>query len=658
MFINPINNTYAGEPLFDIRLALGEPSFPSQIGWYDPPVTRFMSITNKTNTPMTIKYILPTNFTIDSQNSNCNNSLVPNESCQLAVVFNPNKQGHFKGTIQVCGQGGIWCSVDPIGFDVTVTNNDIISTQCNKIQSRPFATLDCLSSYTYAQNFYNFISRVLNTTEPASNQFFYYYQHTPSTDETTTPCLQARQSGVPLDPLIQGGGEPLCTLMGYATSNSAEDATTSKLFPPYLTMLLGTTYPILPHTTPLDELTTLLATFGRPAMDPSIQKLGYNGYVDFLNNYYIQQRATPYADCGTSAVCQSIYYLPYATNTTNLQIWPPDNINYWGSSGGGGSGAGYQIEAFRPGSTIHYTLFSGGGGGGGGNTTPEGLETPPTTLINAGSGGGGGSQFSDCYVTNQGNLNGLGLGAGTGSGISTIEGHEVTYQPPPATDYSYYPPVAHPSWNDNTILTTYGSNLSDLFTRLIPELYNNGYTITITGGGGGGAGLEFLNASGVEYQPHPVSIGYGFNFCYVFNKDQKHTSTDCISSPNAGSSRALFLDTLLYKNIGTFYNNGMTLAISACTGGYSNYQCTCSFQHAYVICELTNLLTANGFTSKDIPTWLINPHCNDNSSTLISHSSLIDQLATQTHNSPSHCATSIANFYQAKTSTICTPPWI
>lgn len=647
---------HAGAALFSIQLALGEPSFPSEMGWYDSPVTRFVSVTNQTGVTMPVTYILPPQYHVNSEQSTCGSTLAQGASCQLAVVFNPDRLGRFAGQLKVCGHNGLWCSVDPVGFNTTVKNNDIVSKQCSTIQSRPFAAQDCSGSYVYANNLYSFMSRVLNVSESTADQHFQYFQHTPSTNETTTPCLQAHQVGVGLDPLIEGGGAPLCDLMGYATSNSGANASISKLFPPYLTMLLGTAYPIESNTTVLQRLPELMATFALPVMDPSVQHLGYNGYVDFLNSYYLQQTVTPYADCGTSAVCPALYYLPYATNSTQLlQTWPPAGINYWGMSGGGGSGAGYQIEAFKPKSATHYVLFSGGGGGGGGNTTPE--NTPPSVinLISTGSGGGGGSQFANCFVTNEGNFNGLGLGAGTGSGLNVIEGHDVSYQAPPATDYSFYPPNTHPSWDHNTTLTSYGNNLYYLFHTLIPQLYNSGYTIAVTGGGGGGAGLEFLNSAGAEYQPHPVSIGYGFNFCFVFNKAQQHTATDCISSPNAGSPRAITLDNLIYKNIGNFFTQGMTLAVSTCAGGYSNYQCTCSFQHAYVICKLTELLVANGFSSADIPTWLVNPHCNESSSTLVSHASLIEQLSS--HTAPSNCVKSIQNFYQQQTSTACVPPW-
>ena len=643
------------EPLFRIQLTLGETPFPSNIGLYDPPIMRFITVVNQSGVAMPINYSLPLQYTIDAAHSTCGATLNQSAQCQLAVAFNPSKLGHFTGQIKVCGHQGLWCSVDPIGFDVTVTNNDIVSTECSAIKSRPFAALDCAGSSTYAQNFYSFLSRVLHVTEPAASQHFHYFQHTPSSSETTIPCLQARQSGVNLDPAIQGGGGPLCDFMAYANSNSSSEAAVSKLFPPYLTSLLGTAYPILPNTVVLDKLPELLATFGHPVMDSAVQDLGYNGYVNLINSYYLQQNATLYSNCGGSAVCPALYYLPYPSDASTLQTWPPDGINYWGMSGGGGSGAGYQIEAFEPGSAKHYILFSGGGGGGGGNTTPEDLNTPHITLLNMGSGGGGGSQFAACYLTADGNLNGLGLGAGTGAGLSAIEGQNIVYQPPPATDYSYYPPNAYPTWPSNRTLASYGTNLDYLFHTLIPELYNTGYTITITGGGGGGTGLEFLNSVGEEYSPQPVSIGYGFNFCYVFNKEQKHTATDCISSENANSASAILLDNLIYKNIGLFFTQGMNLAVSTCTGGYSNYACTCSFQHAYVICELTNLLIANGFSSSDIPTWLINAHCNDTVDSLTSHAALMDQLPM--HSAPSQCATSIKNFYQAKQSNTCVPPW-
>jgi len=649
----PLLINAANLPLFKIEHTLGSAEFPSTIGWFSPPVTSFLTITNQTGASMPVTYTIPPPYQVDMTRSTCPATLTPGASCNIAVVFNPSRLGASSGKLQACGHGGLWCSQDPVGLNTTVIDNDIISTSCSTIQERPFAELDCAGAYTYAENFNAFISKVVGIPISTDHLQFNYFQHTPSTDETTIPCLQAKQTGANLDPLIEGGGVSLCNFMGYATGNSSPNPSTSKQYPPYLTLLLGTEYPIGPNTVPLAKKTELLTTFGQPAMNPTIQTLGYDGYIHFLTTYLSEQSGKNYNHCGNGQTCPSIYYLPYASNEGNLIHWPP-LTEYHGMSGGGGSGGGYQIQAFRPGSNTHYTLFSGGGGGGGGNTTPEGL-IGAINLLNTGSGGGGGSQFADCYVTSEGNLNGLGLGAGLGFGLSAREGSNINYTAPPSPDYSYYPPTLQSSWNNATILANYGSNLTELFHTLIPALYNSGYTIAFTGGGGGGTGLEFLNANGIEYQPQPVSIGYGFNFCTVLNKDGLYSPTDCISTSNVSDSRALFLERLIYKNIGPFFNEGMNLAIKACPGGYNDFQCTCTFQNAYVICKLSELLLINNFTSADIPTWLVTPHCSNTQATLINGGQQIDQLSPG--NTPPHCATAIQNFFTAKKSTDCVPPW-
>lgn len=640
---------------------LGASNFSNSLGLYDPPEERFLKITNQSSVNMTGMLYLSTNeFLIDQQNTTCGAALNPNGSCTLALFFTPNKLGHFISKLKICGVNGTWCSSFPTIFDITVTQNTLVATNCNAIAERPFATLDCQGSYTYANNFKAFVEQVLHTTAGTNSQFN-YFQHTPSQNETTIPCLKARQNGVGLDPKIEGGGVALCDLMSYATNNASvsNNSTISKLYPPYLNFLLATDYPISLSTVPLSELNQLKNQFATSNMDDSVRDLGYLGHVDFLSSYYLEQIQKTYQNCGTTEVCPGIYYLPYqlTSNQQSLETWPPIT-NYWGSSGGGGSGAGYQIEAFMPGSGIHYTLFSGGGGGGGGNTTPEGSII---NLINVGSGGGGGSQFSDCYSVGSDNLNGLGLGAGTGSGLSIPQGSTVTFAAAPPVDYSFYPPISHPTWDNNAVLTQYGDNLTYLFQVLIPQLYTAGYTITVSGGGGGGAGLEFLNKQGQEFQPHPVSIGYGFNFCYVFNKNKKYERTDCISSSTVSTSPdtvGVDLDTLIYQNIGNFYNQGMNLAVlpQNCNG-YTNFTCTCTFQHAYVICELDKLLLANHYTTADVPTWLINPHCNDNQQDLDSASHVIDQYRLGTNTFTASCQRSVQNYFQSKLNTSCVVPW-
>ena len=49
---------HAGAPLFKIQLALGETAFPNNIGWYDPPITRFVSVTNQSGVAMPLTYLI------------------------------------------------------------------------------------------------------------------------------------------------------------------------------------------------------------------------------------------------------------------------------------------------------------------------------------------------------------------------------------------------------------------------------------------------------------------------------------------------------------------------------------------------------------------------------------------------------------------------
>ena len=328
---------HAAIPLFKIEHALGSPEFPSTVGWFSSPITSFLTVTNQTGVTMPVTYNIPPPYQVDLTRSTCGATLSQGASCEIAVIFNPSILGPSSGKLEVSAHGGLWRSVDPTGLNTTVVDTDIISTQCSAIKSRPFAALDCASSYTYAQNFNTFISKVLGIQVPNNYLRFTYFQHTASPNETIIPCLQAKQKNVNLDPLIEGGGISLCDLMGYATSNSSSSDSTSKQYPPYLNSLLGTAYPIEPNTIPLAKTNELLATFGDPVMDPTIQNLGYKGYVDFLTSYLLEQGSKHYAACGGAESCPSIYYLPYQSTEANLISWPP-RTDYYGMSGGGGSG--------------------------------------------------------------------------------------------------------------------------------------------------------------------------------------------------------------------------------------------------------------------------------------------------------------------------------
>ena len=248
---------------------------------------------------------------------------------------------------------------------------------------------------------------------------------------------------------------------------------------------------------------------------------------------------------------------------------------------------------------------------GGGMTSPE-TTTTPTNLNSTGAGGGGGSQFSDCYFNSAGkNFNGLGLGAGTGSGFNAPQGQNINFVTPPTVDYSFYPAMTQNLHTDRDILNSYVANLQELIGSQIKSLYEQGYTITILGGGGGGVGMEFLQENGEEYNPHPVSVGYGFNFCHAFNKNSEYFNSDCNESGE--STGNIDVQALLYKNIGQYFDRGLQIAIQPGNcNGYANSVCTCNFSYAYVAAQVHELLRVNKIPETFFPQWLLNPHCNTN----------------------------------------------
>lgn len=640
----------AADEIFTIRASDSNPSFPLQIGLYDAPAEFVYTIINNSDMDIPdMHYSLPNYFSIDNANSNCGAILNRRSECKLAFRFIPNNKGHFSKELTVCGGGNLWCSKIPSPLAVNVSQNYIVSTNCSEIQPRPFADLTCNSSWQYAENFRLFMSKVLNA-DPTHREFN-YYQHKLSADETETPCLEARQKGVGLDKNILGGGDELCTLMGYADTNASPTTSASpqtKQFPPYANFLLGTEYPVTSSTTPLGILGTLLQDFNTPDMDSMVQNIGLTGFVNFLTNYLQSQVSKTYQNCGSTEVCPTISYLPYKIDDALnvLQSWPIPNVNFWGISGGGGSGAGFQILAFMPGSDNHYTLYSGGGGGGGGNTNPE-ISNGLNYLINVGSGGGGGNQFANCYINNNQHLDGLGLGAGTGSGQSILEGTNFPFQTPPAVEYSFLAPTNYPSWDHSTIRSQYGSNLQNLFNTHIPALYAQGYTIQISGGGGGGSGLEFLDPSQAEFVPHAVSIGHGFNFCMAFNINNDYRDTDCIPSPTI-TPETTTINHLIYKNIGPLFRQCMEEAILAKNcNGYQHSVCTCNFQHSCVVAKLGSILVKSHFSLSDIPNWLNSPHCNHNQSA----------LALQAKKLPPKERKILQKYLRNQQNTSCDPPW-
>ena len=131
---------------------------------------------------------------------------------------------------------------------------------------------------------------------------------------------------------------------------------------------------------------------------------------------------------------------------------------------------------------------------------------------------------------------------------------------------------------------------------------------------------------------------------------------------------AVDVDTLIYKNVGNYYQRAMALAIRPenCNG-YANAECTCNFQHSYVICKLGELLEKNHLSSDLIPAWLINPHCDFSNQlaanprqnfekTLEHYAAMLDNDNGQKVNA-TNCEGILANYFAKQDATTCQPPW-
>ncbi len=117
----------------------------------------------------------------------------------------------------------------------------------------------------------------------------------------------------------------------------------------------------------------------------AVKSIGYKSFAEFIGGL------CPVA-CDTSEGCKSTcdqVYLPEGIASAagrdkmtleQLAAAEAKGLQFWGMSGGGGSGAGFEIMCGQD-----ETIVTGGGGGGAGATSPE-----EATAIQAGGGGGGG----------------------------------------------------------------------------------------------------------------------------------------------------------------------------------------------------------------------------------------------------------------------------
>ena len=304
--------------------------------------------------------------------------------------------------------------------------------------------------------------------------------------DTNRPCAEA------------GGGAGLCQLLSSIMERP-------RMLGQYLGALLGAG---APGVAPLAEAWTDDGSFRK-----AVNSIGYKPFAEFI-------AALCPGACDASGACNSTcdqVYLPEdifsatgreSTMTLEqLATAEAEGLQFWGMSGGGGSGAGFEIVCGQE------TIVTGGGGGGGGTTSPEG-----GTAVQAGGGGGGGAQVGAKGTPM--------VGAGSGN------------HPPGKLDVNEKA-VSPAEWR-----TAVGS-----VREAINGCIARGENVHLRGGGAAGWGFEFFKPHNVtdpstipeEVKPHALSLSYGFQFAMgrgalIEDKEKPSlTGTSFVSCPGSKS---------------------------------------------------------------------------------------------------------------------------
>lgn len=416
-------------------------------------------------------------------------------------------------------------------------------SSCNDLKYKQLHLNQCQSAYNMSQQIINRITKenlLQSNRHPliryAERTVFTYYEHLPDanstpaySDQTPEPCENAfktpgtsKQNPLEQDgDFVDGGSHsPLCNLINYvqtvgnplwqANTYPTCSATTSAN---HSYKCSGSYFNALTHTELVENMLT----------SPNNWRSVINSLGAYAYNTYIQSSGT----LGTPKQYQPATYYspnkPYYTATNNKPSQPiiPNpkhpNYAYYGISGGGGSGAGFEVNiiynyecykenkahlntlglndsnckaGFTHSNNCTITAFSGGFGGGGGMTSSR-WSTPTTVSI--GGGGGGGAQFNLGH-----NQQGASIGAGSNLSPTTT------------------PSPLQWSINQAQRYISLLNNFSDADSHYLTNHFTRGGLCVnhfeIQGGGGMGAGLEVIGANNNEYTPHPYSSSGGFQF--------------------------------------------------------------------------------------------------------------------------------------------------
>ncbi len=356
-------------------------------------------------------------------------------------------------------------------------------SNCSQLKYPQLHSNVCEGAQRFADGVNEIAKKIIPGAFSTSGSKFTFYEQAPDKPtyeaQTPNPCKSAFKPSFgtlknPAD--LTGGGTPLCNMLMFVESAQGQlpfDYTSS-----------GN------HKQPITYFNSLIDS-------------------NSVNNFFGHQ-VGPFAavvkKLGSSAVSIMTETLPSKTGAIYYPE-PPYTINktnktYHGISGGGGSGAGFEIFVIYKNKScipanatptqknkLKVAVFTGGFGGGGGITSPE-----IDAKLSAGAGGGGGLQF----------YNGLGLGAG-----ASHASKEVGYSYNAGEDLSTI------SKHDRSILNQYLHLLEPARMAAVFKLNKKCVDyITIEGGGGMGSGFELLNKNAEEYATHAYSSEGGFQFTY------------------------------------------------------------------------------------------------------------------------------------------------
>eukprot|EP00659_Diplonema_papillatum_P010110 gene10110-15543_t len=300
------------------------------------------------------------------------------------------------------------------------------------------------------------VRSVLNATEAELPLLFGYYAND---DDTRAACAAARSP-----PYVKaGGGALLCDLLldqgGVAAKNLGE----------YFVRTLD-----LGCASRGAGCSSLNATDDWNSAKQLVRGFGFSPFRAFQTGWRSQCAGGVYNPDGS---CLTVGELA-AKNGER-----PADERFYGVSGGGGSGTGFEVFCVDPATGVETTLVTGGGGGGGGVNSPEdGLP------LGAGGGGGGGAQV------------GAGGAPRVGAGIGSGEDGFVDVL-------------------DDVNATAFAASMGAVAARM-RACRATGHEVVLRGGGGGGCGFEAYTsynlsdptANQPEAYPNAVSVGFGFQF--------------------------------------------------------------------------------------------------------------------------------------------------